>query len=93
MYVSLTYGKKSIEYFALRCMRYSIELTDKTLQYTTVPSQKIKRRSKMLICARFRYAAGRWFSPGNLVSSINKSDHHDITEILLKVSLNTITRL
>jgi hypothetical protein len=24
------------------------------------------------------------------VSSINKTDHHDITEILLKVALNTI---
>ena len=35
-------------------------------------------------------AAGRWFSPGLLVSSINKTDCHDITEILLKVALNTI---
>ena len=34
---------------------------------------------------------GRWFSPGALVSFTNKSDHHDITEILLKVALNTIT--
>ena len=34
---------------------------------------------------------GRWFSPGIPVSSINKSVHHDITEILLKVALNTIT--
>jgi hypothetical protein len=31
---------------------------------------------------------GRWFSPGTLVSSTNK---YDITEILLKVALNTIT--
>jgi hypothetical protein len=31
---------------------------------------------------------GRWFSP---VSSTNKTDHHDITEILLTVALNTIT--
>jgi hypothetical protein len=30
---------------------------------------------------------GRWFSP---VSSTNKTDRHDITEILLKVALNTI---
>jgi hypothetical protein len=36
-------------------------------------------------------AAGRWFSPGTLVSSTNKTDHHDITEILWKVALNTIT--
>ena len=34
-------------------------------------------------------ATGRWFSPGALVSSTNKSDHHDITEMLLKVALNT----
>jgi hypothetical protein len=31
-------------------------------------------------------AADRWFSPG----TSNKTDHHDITEILLKVALNTI---
>ena len=34
---------------------------------------------------------GRWFSPSTLVSSTNKTDCHDITEILLKVALNTIT--
>jgi hypothetical protein len=32
-----------------------------------------------------------WFSPDTPVSSPNKTDHHDITEILLKVALNTIT--
>ena len=35
-------------------------------------------------------AAGWWFSPGTPVSSTNKIDCHDITEILLKVALNTI---
>ena len=35
--------------------------------------------------------AGRWFSPGTPVSSTNKTDHHDITEILLKVALNILT--
>ena len=34
---------------------------------------------------------GRWFSPGTAVTSTNKTDHHDITEICLKVALNTIT--
>ena len=35
---------------------------------------------------------GRWFYPGTLVSSINKTDRQDITEnqILLKVALITI---
>jgi hypothetical protein len=35
-------------------------------------------------------AAGWWFSPGTLVSSTNKTDRHNITEILLKVALSTI---
>ena len=33
---------------------------------------------------------GWWFSPGSPVSSIDKTDCHDITEILLNVLLNTI---
>jgi hypothetical protein len=35
-------------------------------------------------------ATGQWFSPGPPVSSIDKTDCHDIAEILLKVALNTI---
>ena len=35
-------------------------------------------------------AAGRWFSLGSPISSTNKTDHHDIIEILLQVALNTI---
>jgi len=35
-------------------------------------------------------ATGQWFSPSPSVSSTNKTNHHDITEILLKVALNTI---
>jgi hypothetical protein len=35
--------------------------------------------------------ASRWFYPGTPVSSTNKTDRHYITEILLKVALNTIT--
>jgi hypothetical protein len=36
-------------------------------------------------------AACRWFFPGSPVSSTNKTDRHEITEILLKGSLKTIT--
>ena len=43
---------------------------------------------KNLSCTFDFKAAGRWFSLGPLVSSTNKTDHHDITEILLKVALN-----
>jgi len=35
-------------------------------------------------------AAGRWFSPGRPVSSSNKTERRDITEILLKEALSTI---
>ena len=35
-------------------------------------------------------ATGQWFSSGVLVSSTNKTDRHDITEILLQVALSTI---
>ena len=35
---------------------------------------------------------GGWFSPDTAVSSVNKTDRHDVTEILLKVAFNTITQ-
>ena len=35
---------------------------------------------------------GQWFSAGTPISSINKTDHHDITEILLKVALKTVNQ-
>ena len=35
---------------------------------------------------------GRWISLGTTDSSTNKNDRHDITEILLKVTLNTMNR-
>ena len=37
-----------------------------------------------------RLATARWLSSGTQVSSTNETDCHDITEILLKVALNTI---
>ena len=37
-------------------------------------------------------ATGRWFSPGTPVTPTNKTDLHDIAEILLKVPLNTINK-
>jgi hypothetical protein len=39
-----------------------------------------------------KFVSHLWkFSSGTPVSSINKTDRHDTTEILLKVALNTIT--
>ena len=34
---------------------------------------------------------GRWFSPGTAISSTNKTVPHEKTEVLLKVTLSTIT--
>ena len=42
------------------------------------------------MCTRW-LATGLWFSPGTTVSSTNKTDRHDIAEMLLKVVLNTIS--
>jgi hypothetical protein len=36
-------------------------------------------------------ATCQWFSPGNLISSTNKTDRYDIIGILLKVALSTLT--
>jgi hypothetical protein len=33
---------------------------------------------------------GQWFSLGTPISSTNKTDRYDVTEILLKVALNTM---
>jgi hypothetical protein len=38
------------------------------------------------------HGTGQWFSPGAPFSSTNKTDSHDIIEILLKVALNTINQ-
>jgi hypothetical protein len=35
---------------------------------------------------------GRWFSHDTPVSSTNKTDHHDMAELLVKVALNTINQ-
>jgi hypothetical protein len=38
-------------------------------------------------------AHGRWFSPGTPASSTTKTGRHDISEILLKMMLNTINQI
>jgi hypothetical protein len=54
---------------------------------------RIPHMVKCTLCDKVCHwlATGLWFSPGTPVCSINKIDHHDITDILLKVALNTIT--
>jgi len=38
-----------------------------------------------------KFVTGQWFSLGTPVSSTNKADRQDKTEILLKAALSTIT--
>ena len=38
------------------------------------------------------HTTGRWFFPVTPVSTTNKTDSHDITEIWLKVAFNTINQ-
>jgi len=39
-----------------------------------------------------KFATGRWFSPSIPVSSTNKTDRHNIAEILFKMVLNTMNQ-
>jgi len=43
------------------------------------------------VIAHKALVAGQWFSLGTPVFSTNKTNRHDLAEILLKVALNTIT--
>jgi hypothetical protein len=52
-----------------------------TIVVSSNPAQAMCILDTIQVCQRL--ATGRWFSP---VSSTNKTDHHDITEILLKVN-------
>jgi len=51
------------------------------------------RQLETTVCNKVcqRIGTGRWFSPDIPVSSTNKTGRYDITEILLKVAINTIT--
>jgi hypothetical protein len=60
---------------------------------TKVVSSNPAHGKVYLIQHYVRLAVGWWFSPGTLVSSTNKTDRHDIAEILLKVAFDNITPL
>jgi hypothetical protein len=49
-------------------------------------------RTKKTVC-NISCATGQWFSFGTTVFSTNKTNHRDITEILLNVALNTIKQI
>ena len=76
---------------------YCLEIEKKQMEYKnedimiTNNGYMFFRCLYLFVCCQ-RHATGRWFSPGTPVSSTNKTDRHDIAEILLKVALNTRTQ-
>ena len=60
---------------------------------TNFSIQRMARRTHVTLCDKVceSLATGQWFSPDILVSSTNKTDRHDITEIVLKVALRAIS--
>jgi hypothetical protein len=57
-----------------------------------LPMQSVPNTTKVVSSNSWQgvLAAGGWFSLDTTVSSTNKTDRHDITEVELKVALNTI---
>jgi hypothetical protein len=72
--------------FSFFCINYLCTISE-------FESQSLRGVLDGALCDKLyqRIVAGRWFFLGTAVSSTNKTDRHDITEILLKVALNTKT--
>ena len=64
----------------MMCDEWQVPVCDGwIMEHDTTINQLICNKDCQLL------ATGRWFSPGTPVSSTNKTDCHDITEILMKV--------
>ena len=85
----LSFYRADYDNFMFKSM---LEEPRKTFNYITLWVRNPLRRGVLdpTLCDEICQwlATGRWFFP---VYSTNKTQHHDITEILLKVALNTIT--
>ena len=83
---SWSYGSWIYNYMCNQCLSQLTLLVQILLRWGVLETT--------LICDKVCQwlAAGRWFSSDTLVSSTNKTDHHNITELLLKVALNTINQ-
>ena len=71
------------------CILYLISINQLLLSFDLTMSCLLAKFFSMLLSATW-FATGRWFSSGTHISSTNKTDRHDITVILLKITLNTI---
>jgi len=67
------------------------------MQSVPITTNVVSSNPAQARCTRYNIAFFQWlakgrkFSPGIPLSSTNKTDRHDIAEILLRVTLNTIT--
>jgi hypothetical protein len=67
----------------------SVPITTKVVSLNVA----LARSTQKTLCDKVVWlSAGLWFSPGAPVSSTNKTDCHNIAEILLKVVLKTINQ-
>jgi hypothetical protein len=79
------------------CMVFGIYLLCTQLVSITANIVRISRSWRGVLDTTLNYEdcqwleAGRWFSPVTPISSTNKTDRQEITEILLKEALHTIT--
>jgi hypothetical protein len=82
----------SLEYFPMKVGPFEKEVEDGFSYFSLIFSYIIFQieSSLILFCFCQWLATDGWFSLGSPVSPTNKTDHHYITEILLKVALNTI---
>jgi hypothetical protein len=78
----------NISVISWRSVLLSVPITTKVVSSNPAHGEVYSIQHCYKVCQWL--VACRGFSLGILVSSINKTDRHDMTEILLKVALNTI---
>jgi hypothetical protein len=87
-------GNLIVVFYLKRLTKYNIRTfnipANCQISYRLLKYKGLKSTFLFGLCAHTRFqdivlATGRWFSPTPPVSSTNKTDRHDITEILLKV--------
>ena len=82
---SWSYGSWIYNYLCNQCLS-PLKLSVRTCSWWGVLNTTLSDK----VCQWL--AIGQWFSPCAPVSSTNKTNRHDIIEILLKVALNTINQ-
>jgi hypothetical protein len=60
------------------------------MQSVPITTNVVSSNTTQAKCSRYA-KVGQWFSSGTLVCSTIKTDRHDITDILLKLTFSTIT--